>query len=188
MAADRRDLTRLLDAVLFAAERHRDQRRKGLDASPYVNHTVEVAHLLATVGDVADTTTLIAALLHDTIEDTDTTAAELEARFGSEVGRLVEEMSDDKSLPWEERKRLQIENVADASSRAKLIKLADKISNVQDVIQSPPRGWSVARRRQYLDWSAQVIAGCRGTNRALEELYDQTLAESLQALEKNGQS
>ncbi len=176
------DMALLLDALRFAADKHRDQRRKGPDRSPYINHPIEVASVLAMVGGVHDAVTLAAAALHDTIEDTMTTAEELEARFGREVRHLVEELTDDKRLPKEERKRLQIEHAAGASHRAKLIKLADKICNVRDVTHQPPAGWSDERRREYLDWTEQVVQGCRGASAALERLYDKVLAEGRSAL------
>lgn len=172
----------LFDALRFAADKHRDQRRKDHRASPYINHPIEVAGVLATVGRVSDAVTLAAAVLHDTIEDTRTTAEELEERFGREVRIVVEELSDDKSLPKAERKQLQIAHAPGGSHRAKLIKLADKICNVRDVAHQPPAGWSDERRREYLDWTELVVAGCRGANAALERLYDEVLREGRVAL------
>jgi guanosine-3',5'-bis(diphosphate) 3'-pyrophosphohydrolase len=125
----------LLRAVEFSAERHRDQRRKGVDASPYINHPIEVAAMLANVAGVRDLAILVAAVLHDTIEDTRTSPEELEAAFGSEIRLLVQEVTDDKSLPKAERKRLQVEHAPQLSPSAKLIKLADKVSNVRDVTE-----------------------------------------------------
>ena len=130
----------LLRAAVFAAERHRAQKRKDAQASPYINHPLQVAELLASVGGVDDARVLAAAVLHDTLEDTQTTPAELEERFGSEVRVMVEEVSDDKSLPKLERKRLQIDHASGLSAGAKLIKLGDKISNVKDVVENPPAG------------------------------------------------
>jgi guanosine-3',5'-bis(diphosphate) 3'-pyrophosphohydrolase len=176
------EYARLLQALHFSAHKHRDQRRKDVGASPYINHPIEVATVLATIGGVADLVTLVAAVLHDTIEDTDTTPGELERRFGHEVRLLVEEMTDDKSLPSAERKRLQIEHAKVASHRCRLIKLGDKICNVRDVTHAPPAGWSAGRRREYLDWTEQVVAGCRGANAALEAHYDRLLAEGRAAL------
>ncbi|MGE0684401.1 MAG: HD domain-containing protein [Candidatus Binatia bacterium] len=179
-----------LRALHFAADKHRDQRRKGEEASPYVNHLIEVVELLAHEGNVTDLITLQAAILHDTLEDTQTTAEELEDMFGSEVRQVVEEVTDDKRLPKAERKRLQIEHAPGLSARAKVVKLADKISNILGIIQTPPAGWSLARRREYLDWSDQVVAGCRDDNDTLEKLYDETVAKGrrvLEALEHQGQ-
>ncbi len=176
------DTARLLQALHYSAQQHRHQRRKDHHASPYINHPIEVATVLATVGGVSDLTTLVAAILHDTIEDTDTTPEELEARFGPEVRGLVEEMTDDKRLPKAERKRLQIEHAQVASHRAKLVKLGDKICNVRDVTHAPPAGWSVERRREYLDWTERVVAGCRGANAGLEQRFDAVLAEGRAAL------
>ena len=177
------DTARLLQALHFSAEQHRHQRRKDKHASPYINHPIEVATVLATVGGVNDLTTLIAAILHDTIEDTATTGEELEQKFGHEVRMLVEEMTDDKRLAKPERKRRQIEHARVASHRAKLIKLGDKICNVRDVTHAPPDGWSAERRREYLDWTAEVVAGCRGASAALERHYDRMLAEGRKVLE-----
>jgi len=165
----------LLRATEFAAEKHRDQRRKGAGASPYINHPIEVATMLATVAGVDDLVVLAAAVLHDTLEDTETSPAELERAFGPEVRLLVEEVTDDKSLERADRKRLQIEHAPRMSAPAKLIKLADKTANVSDVADRPPAGWPLERRRDYLDWAERVVAGCRGVNGALEARFDETL-------------
>jgi guanosine-3',5'-bis(diphosphate) 3'-pyrophosphohydrolase len=169
--------------VQFAAQKHRSQRRKDVEASPYINHPIEVATTLATRGGVADLSILIAAVLHDTIEDTETTAQELEDRFGPEVRALVLEVTDDKRLPKAERKRLQIEHTPLCSAKAKTIKLGDKIANVRDVTTAPPADWSATRRREYLDWTEQVARGCRGSNPALESYYDEVLRAGRTALE-----
>jgi (p)ppGpp synthase/HD superfamily hydrolase len=178
----KRDTSRLAAALLkastFAARKHRDQRRKDAEASPYINHPIEVAEILARIGGVDDVTVLQAALLHDTVEDTQTSPDELEREFGSTVRKLVEEVTDDKTLPKLERKRLQIKHAPHLSPRAKLIKLADKICNVRDVTHSPPKDWDVRRRGEYFDWAAEVVAGCRGTNRALERHFDTLLREA----------
>ncbi|MDH3251810.1 MAG: HD domain-containing protein [Ignavibacteria bacterium] len=169
------DPAALLKAVHFAAEKHREQRRKDRAASPYINHPIEVAHLLATLAGVTDSDTLIAAILHDTIEDTETTAEELEQEFGGRVRSLVEEMTDDKTLPKELRKQLQVENAPGISEAAKCIRLADKICNVRDVTDAPPEHWSIERRRGYLDWTEEVVSGCRGVHETLERHYDDVL-------------
>jgi len=167
----------LLQALHFAADKHRDQRRKGVEASPYINHLIEVTELLARVGGITDIVTLQAAILHDTLEDTQTTPEELEAAFGPAVRQVVEEVTDNKQLPKAERKRLQIEHASHLSARAKRVKLADKISNVRSIIHTPPAEWSLERKREYLDWSERVVAGCRGCNAALEQAYAEALAE-----------
>ncbi len=182
MAVEHAPYIEVLRAVHFAAQKHRDQRRKDPEASPYVNHVIDVAETLARVGGVDDASMLQAAILHDTIEDTETSAAEIERVFGQEIQSLVTEMTDDRSLPKKERKRLQIEHAPHLSPRAKQIKLADKICNIRDVIHSPPESWSLERRLEYLDWSEQVVAGCRGCNPALEQCYDRILAEGRRLL------
>jgi guanosine-3',5'-bis(diphosphate) 3'-pyrophosphohydrolase len=172
----------LLTALHFAADKHRDQRRKDEDASPYINHPIEVAELLARVGGVKDLVTLQGAILHDTIEDTNTTAEELEAAFGKDVRTVVEEVTDDKTLDKADRKRLQIEHAPHVSERAKLIKIADKISNVRSVTLTPPAKWPLSRRKEYLDWTEQVVGGMRGCNPALEKLYRELLDEGRRVL------
>ncbi len=172
----------LLDALQFSADRHRHQRRKGAAASPYINHPIEVARALAAEGGVRDIEVLAAAMLHDTIEDTATSAAEIEGRFGARVASLVVEVSDTKELPAAERKRLQVERAASLTVGARLIRLGDKLCNVRDLRLDPPHGWSEARRREYLDWTERVIAACRGVNAGLEAAYDAALAEARTAL------
>jgi guanosine-3',5'-bis(diphosphate) 3'-pyrophosphohydrolase len=180
------DLALLLHALSFAAYKHRDQRRKDREASPYINHPITVASIIANIGRVDDLVTLMSAILHDTIEDTETTGAELELEFGPEVRKVVEEVTDDKGLPKAERKRLQIEHARTISVRAKLVKLGDKISNIRDVSEAPPADWSSERRREYLDWTEQVVAGCRGTNQALEQYYDAYLQNARERLKHLG--
>ena len=135
-----------------------------------------MAEVLARVGDVRDLTVLQAAILHDTLEDTDTSETELRDRFGAEVARIVVEVTDDKKLPKDERKRLQIEHAGSLSREAKLVKLADKICNVRDVQEDPPEKWNAERRRKYVAWSRQVVDRCRGTNAALERHFDALVA------------
>jgi guanosine-3',5'-bis(diphosphate) 3'-pyrophosphohydrolase len=165
----------LIKALRFSAEKHRNQRRKDVAESPYINHPIEVMQLLWDVGGVRDVNVLLAALLHDTIEDTQTSPEEIRGQFGEEVLSLVLEVTDDKSLPKAERKRLQVEDAASHSTGAKLIKLADKACNVHDLVRSPPKDWSLDRRREYLDWTEQVVTGLRGTNPALEAYYEREL-------------
>jgi (p)ppGpp synthase/HD superfamily hydrolase len=174
----------LLRALSFAAHHHRDQRRKGAGAPPFINHAIEVAEILAAVGGVTDPETLQAAVLHDTLEDTDLTGEALEAEFGPVVRALVEEVTDDCSVGRAERKREQIERAATLSPAARRIRIADKISNVRSVTYAPPDDWSIERRRDYLVWTAEVVARCRGCCPALEERYDRVLDEGLRWLER----
>ena len=168
----------ILQAMHFAADKHRHQRRKDAEASPYINHPIAVAETLCAVGLVHDPVTLIAGILHDTIEDTETTGAELELRFGHEIRTVVEEVTDDKSLPPPMRKQLQIEHASHASERARLVKLADKICNLRDIVHAPPAGWSVERRRRYINWALAVVNEIRGTNADLESRFDELYAEA----------
>ena len=147
----------LLDALLFAAQKHRNQRRKDAEASPYINHPIALAHLLASVGAVDDLDVLRAAILHDTVEDTETTEAELRERFGPVVAGIVMEVTDDKSLPKERRKALQVEHAPHKSAGAALVKLADKTCNLQDIAAAPPADWSLERRQTYFDWALRVV-------------------------------
>lgn len=167
------EMGQVLRALEFAADKHRDQRRKDLPASPYINHPIELADVLCNEGGVRDVVVLCAAILHDTIEDTETTHAELMQRFGAEIADVVVEVTDDQSLPKDERKRLQIEHASFASDRAKLVKLADKICNLRDMLTRPPAGWDLARRREYFDWARAVIDMMRGIHPPLEKLFDE---------------
>jgi guanosine-3',5'-bis(diphosphate) 3'-pyrophosphohydrolase len=175
--------THLLGAIAFAADKHRRQRRKDAEASPYINHPIAVANVLAAEGDVSDEATLLAAVLHDTVEDTQTTFLELEERFGPEVASLVRELTDDKSLEKSERKRLQIEHARDSSIRAKKVKIADKICNVRDITVSPPANWPLQRRLEYLSWSEQVVAGCRNVSPKLDQAFDEALTHARNVLQ-----
>jgi len=166
----------LLKAFRFAADKHRQQRRKDSDKSPYINHPIEVVQLLWDVGGVRDRDVLLAAILHDTVEDTGTLPEEITNLFGEAVTSYVLEVTDDKSLPKEERKRLQIVEAPHKSYGAKLIKLADKACNVRNLVSMPPKDWSLERRQEYLLWGEKVVAGLRGTNPALEDYYDSELA------------
>lgn len=159
----------------FAAVSHQNQRRSNKAKTPYINHPIGVANILANEGDVTDIQTLMGALLHDTVEDTNTSFEEIEEHFGKPVRKIVEEVTDDKSLPKAERKRLQIEHAASCSREAKLIKLADKLYNLRD-LSSPegvPEDWSRARRDEYFIWAQKVVDNLRGTNEKLEASLDE---------------
>ena len=174
------ELALLFKALAFAAHKHRDQRRKDADASPYINHPIALADVLVNEAGVTDAEVLCAALLHDTVEDTATTHEELVDAFGSRIARIVAEVTDDKRLPKAERKRLQVEHAPHISREAKLVKLADKLVNLRDVADRPPSGWDLARRQEYFDWAKRVIDGLRGTPgpdmRRLEAAFDAAFA------------
>ena len=166
----------ILDALQFAAHKHRDQRRKDLQASPYINHPIALATILWREGKVHEPAVISAALLHDTIEDTETTAEELRKRFGAKVARIVAEVTDDKSLPKAERKRLQVEHAPHISREAQLVKLADKICNLRDMAASPPKTWPKSRVRDYFDWAKTVVDALRGVHPRLERIFDEAYA------------
>ena len=170
------DLRLLLRALAFAAHKHRDQRRKDRAASPYINHPIALANVLAREGRVADIDTLCAALLHDTVEDTRTTYEELKSMFGARIARTVLEVTDNKRLRRHTRKRLQVEHAPSLSRSAKLVKLADKISNLRDVAERAPANWDLARRREYFDWAKRVVDGLRGAHPPLEAAFDAAFA------------
>jgi len=172
---------RLLATLHFAADKHRDQRRKGEDASPYINHPIVVAETLARHG-VTDPVTLQAAILHDTLEDTETTPEEIERTFGREIRDVVMEVTDDKTLPKRQQKEDQVRLASSLSHRARLIRIADKISNVHDVLHSPPADWPLEWRLGYIDWTERVVERCRGTLPELEALYDRLLHEARRTL------
>ena len=163
----------VLRAAGFAAWKHRDQRRKGKGREPYINHPLELAHVLWFEGGVTDAVVLAAALLHDTIEDTQTTLQELQGEFGAEVAQVVMEVTDERSLDWRVRKKLQVSRARLASPRARQVKLADKICNLRSMVSSPPSGWTQERQRAYFDWAKLVVDQLRGVNPGLEQRFDQ---------------
>lgn len=167
-------MNKLIQAIHFAADRHRNQRRKDVEASPYINHPIALTNVLANEAFIEDDRVLIAAILHDTLEDTETTETELVRLFGQEITAIVLEVTDDKTLPKAERKRLQIEHASTISRRAKLVKLADKICNLRDINANPPSNWPEERKREYFEWAKAVVDGLRGVHPALEHLFDET--------------
>ena len=178
------DLVVVMRAADFAARRHIKQKRKGVAGEPYLNHLVEVANLLAEALEGSDAPLIAAGLLHDTLEDTPTRYEELEAAFGSDIASLVAELTDDKSLPRDERKRRQVETTPSKSVRARLLKIADKISNVRAIASSPPATWDVERCVQYVDWAELVVAGCRGLNGSLERGFDAAVIDAREAFSR----
>lgn len=167
---------RILAAARFAAEKHAQQKRKGAAGEPYFNHLLEVAELVAASSNRLDVELLMAAFLHDTVEDTGVTSQELQQRFGSDVAGLVAEVTDDKSLPKEIRKQLQVQNAPKKSERAQTLKLADKISNLRSILASPPAGWSQERKQQYFEWARQVVSGFGTPNPFLKAQFDKAYA------------
>lgn len=163
----------VLRAARFAAWKHRDQRRKGRGAVPYINHPLDLAHVLWFEGGVTDPVILAAALLHDTLEDTQTALQELQGEFGERVAAIVMEVTDEPTINWRARKKLQISRARLASVEAKQVKLADKICNLRSMISSPPNGWTIERQRAYFDWSKEVVDQLRGVNPELEQRFDQ---------------
>ena len=170
---------KIVRALDFAAWAHSGQRRKGSAREPYVNHLTEVARLVAQATGGKDDKLIIAALLHDVLEDQSmhVNAAMLVEHFGKRVAKIVQEVTDDKSLPKSERKRLQVVHAPHLSRRAKILKMADKAANLNSILQSPPKDWSEARKREYFSWAAEVVAGCRGVNAWIESVFDERLSQ-----------
>jgi guanosine-3',5'-bis(diphosphate) 3'-pyrophosphohydrolase len=166
------DLGLVIRAAQFSAQKHKDQRRKDVKATPYINHPINLAEVLHTDGGVHDPIVIAAALLHDTIEDTETTYDELRGAFGAAVADVVIEVTDVKFLSRESRKRLQVAKAGRSSERARQVKVADKICNLRDILASPPAGWSLARRQKYFDWAKEVVDQARGVNSRLERMFD----------------
>jgi hypothetical protein len=173
-------------AVLRAADKaarwHVHQRRKGLAQEPYVNHLLEVASLVTEATGGTDPNLVIAALLHDAIEDQGVTSETIAREFGQRVAAIVMEVSDDKALPKEERKHKQVEHAPKKSKEAKLIKLADKTSNLRAIASSPAADWSVERRLEYIEWAKSVVAGLRGTSPWLERQFDEAVVQAMQSV------
>jgi len=175
MNASPNEIKLLVRAIAFASEKHSTQRRKDAAASPYINHPIALVDVLANEGNVTNIDTLCAAALHDTIEDTTTTADELKSIFGEKITSIVLELTDDKSLPKHVRKEKQIEHAPHCSPEAKLVKLADKICNLRNIITAPPADWSAERKQEYFDWATRVINGLRGSNSELESIFSNLL-------------
>lgn len=174
----------ILTVIAFAAERHKNQRRKDKDATPYINHPLAVAKMLSDHG-VTDQDTIFAALLHDVIEDTETTIEEVSVLFGQSVADMVMEVTDDKSLPKAERKLQQVETASSKSLGARLIKIADKVHNLQSMIDAPPHNWTPERVKEYFDWSKQVVDQMRGTHAELETLFDLVYDQGKSEIQSN---
>ena len=178
------NLTKLLEAAQFAARKHHGQHRKGATAEPYIVHPLGVARYLSEVGQVTDYDVLIAAILHDTLEDTETTPEEITELFGAEVCGFVQEVTDDKDLPKQRRKELQIEHAPHLSHSAKQVKLADKISNITDIVKNPAVGWSLETKLNYIAWGEKVVAGLRGANAELEKYFDDLVLKAKAELQE----
>lgn len=174
------DLSLMVKAIRFAAEKHRHQRRKDVEASPYINHPIAVAAVLANEAGVEDVSVLCACILHDTIEDTDTTEAELLREFGPAITALVAERTDDRALPRAERKALQIAHAEKLSPGARLVKLADKISNLRDILATPPKDWPPSAKEEYFDWASSVVERIRGSHAGLEATFDSLIARRVE--------
>ena len=174
----------VIRAIAFASKRHRGQTRKGLKNPPYIHHPIQVMVILTDHGEY-DSTVLMAAALHDVIEDTAHNTEQISdleqtirQDFGPQVLDVVREVSDDKQLPFEERKRLQVVNTPGLSDEAKKIKIADKTCNIMDMMEDPPTNWSNQRKLEYLDWAGQVVEGARGVNPELEDHFDRHRTEA----------
>ena len=177
MSIEEGDLKLLLKALQFSALKHRNQRRKDIDASPYINHPISLASILCNEAHVTDIEVVCGALLHDTVEDTETRSEELENEFGQAIKNIVMDVTDDKLLEKHERKQAQIDHAAHISDKAKLVKLADKISNLRDVSINSPPDWSLERRQEYFDWAKKVIDQVRGVTPNLENIFDQVYSD-----------
>ena len=164
----------LFKALAFSAKKHSNQKRKDIEESPYINHPIALANILAQRW-VIDENVLCAAILHDTLEDTETTLDELRENFGEKITSIVLEVSDDKSLDKKVRKQLQIDHAASLSREAKLVKLADKIANITEIINTPPVDWSKARKQEYSAWAKAVVDNLRGVHQGLEGEFDNLL-------------
>ena len=173
----------ILKAADFAAYKHRNQKRKDEEKTPYINHPIAVAKIISEIGNIEDPEILAAALLHDTIEDTKTTPEELIENFGERVCHLVQEVTDDKTLPKLERKQRQIDHAKEISEDAALIKLGDKISNVMDITNTPPTDWGSNRRLEYFDWAEKVINNCPKVNKKLENHFKNIIQRGREKLQ-----
>ena len=183
------NLYKIFKALEFAANRHKYQTRKGISKTPYINHPILVAKTLLNFYE-DDTDLLISALLHDVVEDTAKNEKQVKElselilqMFGENVLLTILEVTDNKNLPVNERKQLQIQLTPKLSDRAKKLKIADKICNILDIIEDPPEGWSDDRKIAYIQWAKNVVDGARGLNSELDQMFDDVYEQSLQKLE-----
>ena len=172
------DLADILDAAVFAAEKHQGHVRKNSRHSPYITHPLLVTKIIYQEGEIQDPIILFAAILHDTIEDTDTTRDEIKERFGEDVLSIVLEVTDDKSMPKMERKRHQVAHAPELSYKARIVKLGDKLINCRDILNHPPADWTLKRRQDYIQWGADVLFQIRGTNPQLEAAFDRVMTRA----------
>ena len=177
MSIEESDLKLLLKALQFSALKHKDQRRKDVATSPYINHPISLASILCNEAHITDVEVICGALLHDTVEDTETKQEEIESEFGSAIKDIVMDVTDNKDLEKHERKQAQIDHAAHICDKAKLVKLADKISNLRDVSVNPPPDWTLDRRQEYFDWAKKVIDQVRGINPGLESIFDMAYSD-----------
>jgi guanosine-3',5'-bis(diphosphate) 3'-pyrophosphohydrolase len=177
-----KDASLFLKALHFAADKHRDQRRKDESASPYINHPIYVAQILTDIGGIDDVEVLCGAILHDTVEDTETSMNDIELAFGLRIARIVEEVTDDKLLPKQARKKAQIDHARHISREGALVKVADKIANIRDIASNPPNDWSMQRRKEYLDWAEKVVSRCKPESPELVSYFTESLAGAREGL------
>jgi len=171
-------MDQLILSIDFAARKHSRQRRKDPAASPYINHPIEVMKLLSQCG-ITDVEILQSAVLHDTLEDTETSLSELTNLFGSRVANMVNEVTYEKQIPQIQRKQLEIDSIPHCSKGAQLIKQADKISNLTTIASSPPINWSSQRITGFIHWSYFIFKQCRGNNQQLDEITDKLMKQLL---------
>jgi (p)ppGpp synthase/HD superfamily hydrolase len=182
-AENMKEWVSVLRAADAAARWHAHQRRKGIAQEPYINHLLEVASLVTEATGASDPNLVIAALLHDAVEDQEVPVQMIAREFGKQVADIVMEVTDDKTLPKEERKRRQVETARKKSREAKLIKLADKTSNLRTIAASPASDWSVKRRLEYVEWARNVVSGLRGTSTWLENQFDEAADRAIKSLD-----
>ncbi|HEC60508.1 hypothetical protein LCGC14_0950780 [marine sediment metagenome] len=173
------ETSQLIEAFLFAAQAHKEQRRKGNGGAPYINHLIEVVSLLSSTAKVDDTDILIAAALHDILEDTPITVTEITKRYGSNVLSYVQAVSDDKALTLIERRAKQLKSMNESSDPIKYIKLADHCSN----IASLPPTWDKQRLKEYIGWSQSVAEKCFDVSEPLAVEYRKRYLVALRHIE-----
>lgn len=163
---------KILEALTFAAEQHKYQRRAGFEPLPYINHILKVTDALVNIGHEKDTALILSAILHDVVEDTNISFAEITEKFGHQVRSVVEELTDDMSLSYAERKRLQVQQAHQLSLPARKIRIADKASNLEDIF-TYELDWPIEKKMAYLENAIQVVEKIRGSNDALEKWFDE---------------
>jgi len=176
-ALNEKDAEAVLGAAIFATEKHKSQVRSNEKKTPYIIHPIEVADLVMKIGHVYDKDVLITALLHDVMDDTQTTYEQITSLYGTKVSSYLEEMTSKQGLSLKEQKKQQIMQAFRQNPSVAIIKLSDKLSNLKTLATSPPPSWSRDRIDQYFQWAQTVIENLPESNQLLKKAVKNVISD-----------